>query len=173
MAVPILYPFGAKFSADVVEVFPTVLPPLRGNSKDADGKVLTAPTLVVGRIKAGRAGGVNPPILGCTLTGVAAGNEVRLEFSAKLSSSEADNFFLAGMVQQWRDAKDRPALLRGDRTLSVAYEQNVLAREELIAQAEWALEKNELDVAKLLYERRRNSTRTAWTPRPANTSSAR
>src|SRR5205085_8200673 len=61
-------------------------------------------------------------------------------------------FFLATMMQQWREQKDQPALLKADRALAMTYEQNLLARAELLAQAEWALDKKELDAAARLYE---------------------
>src|SRR5205085_2027486 len=50
------------------------------------------------------------------------------------------------------EAKDRPALLRGDRAMAFAYEQMKIAQAELLAQAEWALEKNEFEAAIQLYE---------------------
>ena len=136
LAVPVLYVQSCKFSADVPEVFPTRLPPLRPD----------APTLMVGRIQAGGN-------LACTLVGTVNGREVKVEAKEKLVPSEADNFFLAGIFRQWRERKDRPALLKADRSLASALEQNLLAREELIAQAEWALEKNELAAALQLYDR--------------------
>src|SRR5262249_25254771 len=135
LAVPVLYPHAVKFSAGVAEAFPTSLPPLRAD----------APTLVVGKVKAGGK-------LACTVTGTAAGREVRVELADELPAAEFANSFLASMVRQWREAKARPALLRADRSLAFASEQNTLAREDLIAQAEWALEKNELDAAGRLYE---------------------
>src|SRR5438105_1065108 len=72
-----------------------------------------AHTLVVGRIQ--------PcdtliSIISCTL----ASNHVRLELSYPLPESEPDNFFLVSMVEQWKSAKDQPALIRADRALAFA-----------------------------------------------------
>ncbi|HKB36789.1 MAG TPA: hypothetical protein VKD72_10060, partial [Gemmataceae bacterium] len=135
--VPVLYPQQAKFSDNVAEVFPTSLPPLRSD----------VPTLVVGRIKEKGKGK-----LACTITGYVKTREVKIDLSEEVPSSEPDNFFLATMLQQWRQRKDQPAILPGDRALASTQMHNVMAREELVAQAEWALEKNELAAAQRLYE---------------------
>jgi len=136
LEVPILYPQQAKFSADVLEVLPANLPPLRTD----------VPTLVVGRIK-------EKGKLSCSITGIVnRSREVKLELTEELPGSEPDNFFLATMLQQWRQRKEQPAILQADRALAFTYEHNVLAREELLAQADMALEKNELAAAQKLYE---------------------
>src|SRR5205814_787541 len=53
---------------------------------------------------------------------------------------EADNFFLVGIYDQWKNAKDQPAMMQADRTLAFAYELNQRACEELLAQASVVLE---------------------------------
>jgi tetratricopeptide (TPR) repeat protein len=135
--VPVLYPDNDRttFTDNVVEHFPVKLPPLRAD----------APTLVIGKVNKGDK-------IGCTIVGAVNGREVRIDLSETLPNEEPDNFFLASMIQQWREQKDRPALLKADRALASAYEQISVAREELIAQAEWALDKNEFEAAGRLYE---------------------
>ncbi len=135
MSVPVLYPETVKFTDNVAEIFPLKLPPLRAD----------AATLLVGKLAK-----VAP--VGCTIVGKVSGREVRVDVSEAVPGDEIDNFFLATMIQQWREQKDRPALLKADRALAFIYEQNQLARAELLAQAEWALEKNEIDAASRLYD---------------------
>src|SRR5262249_35312219 len=126
----------AKFSADVIEVLPATLPPLRSD----------VPTLVVGRIK-------EKGKLSCSITGIVnRSQEVKLELNEELPGSEPDNFFLATMLQQCWARKEHPALLQADRALAFTHEHNVLAREELLAQADMALERNELAAAQRLYD---------------------
>jgi tetratricopeptide (TPR) repeat protein len=87
-----------------------------------------------------------------TLTGKVAGNEVTVPVSEKKAPrADEDNFFLVDMVEQWKQAKDRPALLQADRALAYAFEHNQLARADLVAQGEWAVEKNKFDVAQRLF----------------------
>jgi hypothetical protein len=130
LATPILYPKNFRLNAVVKEAFPTVLPPLRAD----------APTLVVGRLNVGEA-------LSYTLEGTVGGEDVRLETSVPIGVAEPDNFFLVSMVEQWKNAKDEPALTRADRALAWAHDQSQILRADLIAQAEWAMGKDNLDVA--------------------------
>src|SRR5207244_11589039 len=51
------------------------------------------------------------------------------------------------MSSQCAKPKDRPALLRADRTLAFAFQQNQLARQDLIARAELALGEDKFEVA--------------------------
>src|SRR5262249_24557194 len=68
------------------------------------------------------------------------------------NEAELDNYFLVAMVDQWKNAKEQPALIRADRALVFAFEQNRLAREEIMAKAGWALRGNELEAAAKLFE---------------------
>src|SRR5262249_34327750 len=61
------------------------------------------------------------------------------------------NFFLVGMFEQWKNAKDQPALLQADRALAYAQMVNGMARAEFLAQAHEALGRNKLDVASRLF----------------------
>jgi hypothetical protein len=135
-AAPILYPSGGLqlAGAEVAETFPTRLPPLRGD----------APTLVIGRIGAGKE-------LAYTVEGTVAGREVRVSKTEAVSESELDNFFLVGMFEQWKNAKDQPALMQADRALAFAQEVNQMARAELLAQAHEALTRDKLDAAGKLF----------------------
>jgi len=111
------------------------LPPVRSDS----------PTLVVGRMKAGAT-------VGYSVAGTVAGKEEKREKVEALPEAEVENFFLVGMVNQWRNAKDAPALIRADRALAYAQEVNQLAREELMAQAEMALGKDKWEAAEKLFQ---------------------
>src|SRR5262249_42211303 len=113
---------------------PTNLPPLRAD----------APTLIVGRLKE------EGPIT-YKIEGLLAGKEVRLEGTANVTDSDADNFFLVGMVEQWKTNKDQPAGTRAERVLAYAYEQTRLAQSELLAQAEWAMGQDKLEAAQSLF----------------------
>jgi tetratricopeptide (TPR) repeat protein len=135
LAVSVLYPTSFRFGAEVTQAFPTNLPPLRAD----------APTLVVGRIQAGNK-------VTYTLEGTCAGRDVHLEAADPLSEPEPDNFFLVGIVEQWKNGKDQPALTRADRALAYAYEQANLARAEILAQAEWALGEKNFEAAKDLFD---------------------
>src|SRR5207248_9209862 len=120
--------------AEAADVFPTQLPPLRGD----------APTLVVGRTKA-----AGP--LAYTIEGSVAGKAGRISKQEELPEAELDNFFLASMLKQWQSAKDQPALTRADRALAFAFEHNQLKRADLLTQAEWALSEDKLDAAAKLF----------------------
>ena len=135
VAVPVLYPTSFQVAgAESAEFFPTHLPPLRSD----------AATLLIGRIKAGQT-------LSYTIEGQVADHAVRVQMSDSIAAPELDNFFLVGMFDQWKNAKDQPALMQADRALSYAYELNQFARAEFLAQAHAALANNKLDVATKLF----------------------
>jgi tetratricopeptide (TPR) repeat protein len=136
LAVPVLYPRTFKMGDMVAESYPTVLPPVRSDT----------PTLVVGKLKETNA-------ISYTLEGTLGGQDLRLEPSLPTHEAEADNFFLVGVVEQWKKAPDQPAAFPGDLVLDRALTQSQLAREDLIAQAEWALGQDRLDVALDLFQK--------------------
>ncbi len=136
VAAPVLYPTRLAFEGDaVVESVPTRLPPLRPD----------VPTLVIGKLKPAAT-------LAYALEGSIAGTRVRVEAAEAVKEPEIDNFFLVGMFQQWRNAKDQPALMQADRALAFAQEANQMARAELLAEAEQALAKDRLDAAARLFK---------------------
>ena len=138
---PVLYDCEIKLPAKVVQVMPTKLPPLRPD----------VPTLVVGTFAG--APDKEGTLFNYTLTGKINGDEAgRVEVAEKMPKADDDNYFLVNMIDQWRTQKDRPALLQADRALAFAFENNQLARADLVAQAEWALEKKKLDAAEKLYK---------------------
>ncbi len=126
-------------SAEVAELFPNKLPPLRAD----------VPTLIVGRYAKGKA----PAKFELTLEGKVAGSAATATVSHALPNASADNYFLGSMVAQWRNSGriDAPAMLRADRTLALAFEATRLAREEFVEQADWALGSKKIDTAKELY----------------------
>ncbi len=136
VATPILYPTKFQAPAEAVEVFPAEhLPPLRTDS----------PTLLVGKMKA-------TPELTFAVTGSLAGQPVTVRQTEKVPEPEVENFFLGSMVRQWRTDKDRPALVRADRALAFAYDQNLLARADLLGQAEMAIDDRKYEVAIKLFD---------------------
>jgi tetratricopeptide (TPR) repeat protein len=135
VAAPVLYPTNMKLPEGVAEAFPTHLPPLRGD----------VPTLLVGRLD-------NPEKFGLIITGKVGDRDVKVDLEAKLPEPGVENFFLAGMVNQWRQAKDRPALIPADRALGFAFERNRLACADLLARATIALENKNLDAATRLFQ---------------------
>src|SRR5439155_19824617 len=92
LKVSVLYPETIKFSGAVAEAYPMRMPPLRAD----------APTLIVGRLNKGA------ERVGLTVGGTVAGQEKRVDAVELVPTDEADNFFLAGMLNQWSEAKDRP-----------------------------------------------------------------
>jgi tetratricopeptide (TPR) repeat protein len=132
---PILYPKDFKLLGEIAEAVPGKMPPLRGD----------VPTLVIGKVKGGTT-------VGYHLSGLVAGQEQVKEKTETLPEPEADNFFLASLLNQWRGDRDSPARLRADRALAYAQETNELARADLIAQAEWALGDDKWEVAEKLFE---------------------
>ena len=140
LAQPILYDSEIKLPAKVAGVMPTKLPPLRPD----------VPTLVVGTFAGEPAN--DETRFDYTLTGKVNGEAVRVAGSEKMPKADEDNYFLVNLIDQWKTQKDRPALLQADRALAYASENNQLARADLVAQAEWALEKKKFDVAERLYK---------------------
>jgi hypothetical protein len=136
LAVPIFYPHSVKFGSEVQEIFPTKLPPLRSD----------VPTLVVGRVASAEA-------ITCKLEGTCASRDLTLDINEKLAAPEVENFFLIGMVEQWRLAKDTPALYRADRLLAFTFEQNRMARDEFLAQAQWAMAVDNWEAAGLAFQK--------------------
>jgi len=138
-AAPILYSAKIQLPAEVIaaEVLPATLPPLR---KDVA-------TLVVGKMKSAAS-------FNYTVTGTLAGRdeEIKVTGSPTLHPADLDNYFLVGMVQQWRKAKERPAMLRADRALTLAYENTRLRHKDLLLSAQLAIEKNNLAAASKIYE---------------------
>jgi hypothetical protein len=141
LAQPVLYDGEIQLPAQVAEVLPTKLPPLRPD----------VPTLVVGRFADAPA--KEETRFDYTLTGKVNGAPTRIAISEKMPQPDDDNYFLINMLDQWRAQKDRPALLQADRALDFAFQSNQLARADLVIQAEWALEKKEIDAAARLYQR--------------------
>jgi hypothetical protein len=132
----ILYPESFEMSPDVVaEVLPTKLPPLRSD----------VPTLVTGKLKGGTE-------LSYSVRGTVAGKQVNITATEKIPAHEADNFFLASLISQWRNAKDQPALIQADRAMAHAFETNQLAKKELIATGEIAIMDKKLDHAERLFK---------------------
>jgi tetratricopeptide (TPR) repeat protein len=141
VAVPIIYPTKFQLPKEVVEHYPQKLPPLRAD----------APTLVVGKLKEPGAK------LTYTIEGLAAGKVIKVERTEDVPAGEGDpdNFFLVNMVNQWKNAPAEPALLRADRALAFALEQNQLARADLLAQGRWALGEKNIDAAWRLFDQAR------------------
>ncbi len=137
LKVPVLYPESASFCQDLAEVLPGKLPPLRTD----------VPVLVVGKVKAG----VNPAEISYKVSGRVAGKVLEVGQSFALPAAEDTNFFLTQVVGQWRDRKDRPAILQGDRALAFAFEQNRLAMEDTLARGELALRNGRPDAAAKLF----------------------
>lgn len=139
VAAPILYANEFKLTgALATELYPAKLPPLRSD----------APTLLVGRVKPNKT-------IGYTIEGTVAGKTVHVQRTDDLPEPEADNFFLVSMLEQWKKAKDQPALMRADRALAYAQEINELARDELLGQAQMALMLDKVDAAGRLFEQAR------------------
>jgi tetratricopeptide (TPR) repeat protein len=136
IAEPILYNVEFSLPATFKDVLPGKLPPLR---RDAG-------TLVVGKLPAGTTS------IEYKLSGTVAGKSVRADASFKVPASDPEHFFLVSVFNQWKVAKDSPALLQSDRALAYAHKQNLLIVEDLLAKGELALEQNKLDVAHKLFE---------------------
>ncbi len=136
LAEPILYVESFKLPADVLEHFPTKLPPLRQDS----------PTLMIGRCK---------PMaeLRYEATGKVEGRTITTNKTEKVLEPSADCFFLVAMHDQWQNAKDEPALLRADRALVFAHNDVRVAKAEVLAQAREALAAENVAGAGKLYEK--------------------
>ncbi len=136
IAEPVLYPSQVAFPATVVESLPTRLPPLRRDT----------PTLVVGKLHKPGAR------LEYTVAGKLGGQPVQLKMAQAVPAADPDNFFLMHMVKQWREQKDRPALIQADRALVLSDKQNQLARVDLLSKAEWAMDLDKFDSAFKLFK---------------------
>ena len=138
LAAPILYTKKFQLPANVTEFYPKKLPPLRTD----------APTLVLGKLKAADK-------LAYTVEGAVAGKNVKVRMVEDVGTAELDNFFLVSALGQWERSgdKDSPALVRADRALAMAFEQNRLNRDELIGQAQWAIEQDQLGAAEDMFKR--------------------
>ena len=135
-AQPILYPTAFQTPAGAADILPTRLPPLRGDTA----------TLVICKLAPGTAK------FDYSVTGKASGQDCRFTASEAVPTPDVDNFFLVNIASQWREQKDRPAILAADRALAFAAEQHELAREDLLAKAYWALDEDRLDPAFKLFK---------------------
>lgn len=126
-----------KFGAEVGEVYPTKLPPLRADRT----------TLVMGKLARAAES------MTLTVNGTIAGKPVALNMSEKIPAAQIENFFLNMMIDQWRDAphKDAPAMLQSDRALALASTQVKLYKDEFLVQAVWAISQSQWDDAAKLY----------------------
>src|SRR5262249_39817166 len=100
---PILYTTKFQIPA-ATEFYPTKLPPIRGDS----------PTLVVGKMK-------QAAKLDYSIEGTLLGKKVTIPASEVVPAAEIDNFFLVGMVEQWKAANNKEAAspFRADRALAM------------------------------------------------------
>ncbi len=128
----------ADFGAEVGEVYPSKLPPLRADRT----------TLVMGKLAKPTAGAVS-----LAVKGKVANRAVALNFNEKLPAPQLEHYFLNMMLSQWRDAphKDAPAMLQSDRALALASTQVKLYKDEFLVQAVWAVTQSQWDDASKLY----------------------
>jgi hypothetical protein len=133
---PILYPQKWQLPETVTEMMPTKLPPLRRD----------VATLVLCKLAKGAAK------FDWSVTGTVAGKAVTAKANLDLPAPDVENFFLASMYKQWRERKDRPAMMQADRALAFAADQNQMARADLLAKAAWALDQNKFDPAWRLFK---------------------
>jgi tetratricopeptide (TPR) repeat protein len=135
---PVLKPERWQFGPEVGAVFPTKLPPLRGDRS----------TLVMGKVVKAGAASVTAGV-----AGLVNGRRVELNLSHPLPPAEVENYFLNLMFRQWEGAphKDAPAMLQSDRVLALASTQVKLYREEFLTQAVWAISVDKFDEAEKLY----------------------
>jgi len=144
---PVLRPETVKFEPAGVELYPTRLPPLRGDRS----------TLVLGSMKAPAAQ------VAATIEGRVNGKKVSIRLTEKLAGPAVENYFLNAMIGQYRDAaaKDSPAVLAADRALAMASEQYRMFRDEFTVQAVWAINADRLDHAEKLLQAAVNIDPTA------------
>ena len=135
---PILRPESVAFGGEVAEAYPSRLPPLRSDRA----------TLVLGKLTA------DAPSVTATVVGRVGERKVTVNLAERLPESQADNFFLYAMHEQWKSAvdKDAPALLSADRSLAMASEQFRLFRDEFVAQGVWAIKADKLDHAEKFFQ---------------------
>ncbi|MFO0865566.1 MAG: hypothetical protein U0744_13105 [Gemmataceae bacterium] len=134
----VMYDAKLGLPSEVTEAYPSVLPPLRGDQ----------PTLVVGRMKEG------VKQFPATVTGTLATDksETTIGLAPELQSPKSDNFFLVSLVDQWKGAKEHPAILRADRALSFAFEQTRLLKDELLVGAHLAMDNDRFPEAARLFQ---------------------
>src|SRR5262249_31608266 len=139
VAAPVLSPAKSQAPAEFTEFYPDQLPPLRAD----------APTLIAGRMKPAKT-------LTYQLEGTVPGkvDPVSLKVEEKVHE-ELDNYFLINMARQWKNAKNQPALLRGDRALGIAYEQTRIKHENKLEEGWMAIDKKNFDAALRLFEEAR------------------
>ncbi|HEV3145288.1 MAG TPA: vWA domain-containing protein, partial [Gemmataceae bacterium] len=137
IAAPVLYPTKFELDAGTLETYPTKLPPMRADS----------PTLMVGKVKP------DATTFGLTIEGTVAGKTVKVALQDAIGKPQFDNFFLAGMVDQWSksDLKAAAAILPANRALPYSEQQTRLALEEYLTQANWAMSQDRLDTAEKLF----------------------
>ncbi|MEO2088213.1 MAG: VWA domain-containing protein, partial [Gemmataceae bacterium] len=135
--VPVLNVTKATLAPAAGDLFPGQLPPLRADR----------PTLVVGSVKGEAAN------LTLTVDGTVAGKKQSVTLTERLPASQADNYFVAAMIEQWRTAetKDAPVVLSADRALAMASEQFRLYRDEFLVLALDAVVADKLDHAEKLF----------------------
>jgi von Willebrand factor type A domain len=133
ISAPILYSEALQLPAEVTEVLPAKLPPIRTD----------APTLVVGKMK---------PLakLNFTVKGTVEGKPFAQTKELPVPAAELDHYFLASVIKQWEADKDHPALIRGDHALAFAATQNEGARGDLLMQGRLAIQAGRLDLAERL-----------------------
>ena len=128
---PVYYPRSMQAVAGMKEVYPSRLPPLRGD----------APTLLVGSIVPGSRQ------IELSIDGSSRGVDSRLAIKHVTPPHEIENFFLGRMVSDWRDSKDLPSMVQADRALALAAAQGRLDREETLAKGNFALSIGRPEVA--------------------------
>ncbi|MGL4421366.1 MAG: vWA domain-containing protein, partial [Gemmataceae bacterium] len=138
-AVPVLRADQVKFGPEVATAFPTRLPPMRADR----------PTLIVGTLT-GETASISATITGKTVTGAPQ----TLTVAERLPGSDAENYFLHAMLEQWKTSTtpDAPAILAADRALALASQQFRLFREEFLTNAVYAVSNSRFDHAEKLYE---------------------
>jgi hypothetical protein len=135
---PILRPDRVSFSPANAEIYPTRLPPLRGDRA----------TLVVGKVK-------NPiKTVAVRIEGRTLAGKQTVDASESLAAASGDNYFLHAMLSQWQGStsKDTPALLSADRALAIAADQFRMFHDEYATQAVWAITADRLDHAEKLFD---------------------
>jgi tetratricopeptide (TPR) repeat protein len=131
---PILYDAKLTLPATVKTVMPTTLPPLRSDS----------PTLVCGRMTPTDSGDFQFDVQG---TPIGSRTPISRHGKYELTAPESEFYFLKMLVEQWEKAKDRPALLRGDRALTLAYDRTRKAYDELMLTSQMAFNSHHYDAA--------------------------
>src|SRR5690242_11189859 len=81
----------------------------------------------------------------------ADGRALTLTLQPKMPPPHPKHLFLSSLVQQWPNDPDHAALLPADHLLAFAFERQQLARADFLSKADWALDKDKLDVALRLF----------------------